>query len=253
MTQHINEKVRQREEAVKLYELARQWGRDRVPPSARFVHEGALVKLSRAGKARSYQFLLLASALSYGRRDDFSSRVSHHRTLLLKFCQVRDGLTSGEGQGHLSQGQGQGQGEGEGEGGEEGHFGFVVVGREKSIRLCAASAADKGEWMRKLRSCIEAAVSADAAAVAAARPGGGALTLMPTLSSVAAHEAQQTAPVWQQDRSDCGRCGARFSLLVRRHHCRCCGRCLCDKCTPNRLVLAFVDGDAPQRVCRDCA
>lgn len=45
-------------------------------------------------------------------------------------------------------------------------------------------------------------------------------------------------------------CGAEFTLMVRRHHCRCCGNVFCHKCCNMRLLLdtktamptAHVDG-----------
>jgi len=57
---------------------------------------------------------------------------------------------------------------------------------------------------------------------------------------------------WAEDTPKCQNpsCNAKFTLVVRRHHCRVCGQCVCNKCSPNRLQL---DGHAgPQRVCTPC-
>jgi len=55
-------------------------------------------------------------------------------------------------------------------------------------------------------------------------------------------------------------CGAEFTLLVRRHHCRCCGNVYCHKCCCMRLLLdtksamptAHVEGSVEGRVCYSC-
>ncbi|WFD26894.1 hypothetical protein MNAN1_001883 [Malassezia nana] len=51
--------------------------------------------------------------------------------------------------------------------------------------------------------------------------------------------AAQSAGVWEVD-SDvdaCRRCGRRFTLFVRKHHCRRCGQIVCDACSSHRAVL----------------
>mmetsp|Transcript_35738 Transcript_35738/g.70161 ORF Transcript_35738/g.70161 Transcript_35738/m.70161 type:complete len:225 (-) Transcript_35738:228-902(-) len=51
---------------------------------------------------------------------------------------------------------------------------------------------------------------------------------------------------WQKDdaHSHCVQCGEAFTLFVRRHHCRLCGRIFCSSCT-NFVVVR-------QRACEDC-
>lgn len=52
---------------------------------------------------------------------------------------------------------------------------------------------------------------------------------------------------WIPDTSvqGCMLCGSRFTLLKRRHHCRRCGACVCDKCSNARLPLNLLpDGRA---------
>lgn len=52
-------------------------------------------------------------------------------------------------------------------------------------------------------------------------------------------------PEWAADTSSsvCVSCGAKFTVLRRRHHCRTCGRLLCATCTPHRVPLppSFTD------------
>lgn len=39
------------------------------------------------------------------------------------------------------------------------------------------------------------------------------------------------------DCEQCTACGAPFTLVRRRHHCRNCGRIFCGKCSTNSLAL----------------
>jgi hypothetical protein len=53
---------------------------------------------------------------------------------------------------------------------------------------------------------------------------------------------------WQGNTDICGYCHIAFSVFVWRHHCRACGKCVCDSCSRKRIVL---DGGS-QRVCDSC-
>lgn len=44
-------------------------------------------------------------------------------------------------------------------------------------------------------------------------------------------------PQWQSNSSRCMLCATAFSTMVWRHHCRRCGFCICDRCSPYRLHL----------------
>ncbi len=66
---------------------------------------------------------------------------------------------------------------------------------------------------------------------------------------------------WANDnsRTNCSICNSNFTFIKRRHHCRCCGRLVCGKCSPNkRRGVAQVqhpngkDGTGRQRVCLYC-
>jgi hypothetical protein len=39
--------------------------------------------------------------------------------------------------------------------------------------------------------------------------------------------------------------------FVRRHHCRRCGRVVCDTCSPFKRILSN-SGRIPVRICKDC-
>jgi hypothetical protein len=50
---------------------------------------------------------------------------------------------------------------------------------------------------------------------------------------------QYVAPRWQPDSeaSECPICGRQFTWLFRRHHCRKCGRVVCNECSPHRITI----------------
>jgi len=50
----------------------------------------------------------------------------------------------------------------------------------------------------------------------------------------------------------CFVCLKEFSLLVRKHHCRSCGRTLCDACSSKTSVIPFFGYNTPVRVCNLC-
>jgi len=62
------------------------------------------------------------------------------------------------------------------------------------------------------------------------------------------------APLWTPDTavSNCQRCGVKFGLVTRKHHCRNCGCNVCAACSLNRCKLTQVDKDKDVRVCNHC-
>ena len=60
-------------------------------------------------------------------------------------------------------------------------------------------------------------------------------------------------PVWIPDErvTMCQVCTTEFSLTFRRHHCRACGKVVCNECSANRVPLKYL-GYTKSRVCDDC-
>ncbi|GAP83358.1 putative Fyve zinc finger protein [Rosellinia necatrix] len=48
-----------------------------------------------------------------------------------------------------------------------------------------------------------------------------------------------TLPRWQPDAevTHCPICDTQFGMFLRRHHCRKCGRVVCDRCSPHRITI----------------
>lgn len=61
---------------------------------------------------------------------------------------------------------------------------------------------------------------------------------------------------WQADSTadGCSICDLKWTLVNRRHHCRACGRLVCDTCSRTRQTVVAADGSRrpSKRVCDDC-
>ncbi|XP_055604737.1 rabankyrin-5 [Uranotaenia lowii] len=50
----------------------------------------------------------------------------------------------------------------------------------------------------------------------------------------------------------CQECGTKFTITMRKHHCRHCGRILCSKCSNNDVPIIKFSMNKPVRVCCVC-
>ncbi|EGD81136.1 hypothetical protein PTSG_11174 [Salpingoeca rosetta] len=60
---------------------------------------------------------------------------------------------------------------------------------------------------------------------------------------------------WEQPWAEgeyCQECNVKFGTRTRRHHCRHCGRVLCDKCSQKKTPIVKFKLDKPVRVCNVC-
>ncbi len=65
------------------------------------------------------------------------------------------------------------------------------------------------------------------------------------------------APAWVNDVdvTRCQNCNNRFRTTLissRRHHCRCCGRCVCGSCSTKKISLPYCKNEGEVRVCDTC-
>ncbi|CAD6503950.1 BgTH12-05693 [Blumeria graminis f. sp. triticale] len=53
------------------------------------------------------------------------------------------------------------------------------------------------------------------------------------------HTRNNILPTWQLDTevSICPLCNTQFSFFLRKHHCRKCGRVVCNSCSPHRIII----------------
>lgn len=61
-------------------------------------------------------------------------------------------------------------------------------------------------------------------------------------------------PKWdtKKEGPQCLKCGSKFTLFLRRHHCRCCEREFCDPCSQKRISVPMFGHASPVRVCDGC-
>jgi ankyrin repeat protein len=99
-----------------------------------------------------------------------------------------------------------------------------------------------------LEPVTKSATKAEKAA-SAADAKGGMKTDKPASRSKYSHDN------WQPDNTttECMHCSKKFTLIVRKHHCRNCGQIFCDQCTPHRMRLPDKGMKDPVRVCVVCA
>lgn len=77
---------------------------------------------------------------------------------------------------------------------------------------------------------------------------------MGNITSTAAAPRDSRRRHWVSDESavSCQRCGDRFTLLTRRHHCRSCGQLFCGGCSSFWAACPAQGYPDAVRVCHDC-
>lgn len=77
----------------------------------------------------------------------------------------------------------------------------------------------------------------------ATHPGGEATT-SPT----------DKRPEWMKDTDaeSCALCSSEFRIIRRRHHCRACGKLVCDECSSFKIKIPRLDYHTNVRVCDIC-
>ena len=60
--------------------------------------------------------------------------------------------------------------------------------------------------------------------------------------------------IWQLDPkvSKCNKCSSDFTMFVRKHHCRLCGKIYCNECSDVREIRCCYRDNLHIRSCRDC-
>ncbi|KAJ2628667.1 hypothetical protein IW137_005352, partial [Coemansia sp. RSA 1287] len=134
---------------------------------------------------------------------------------------------------------------------------FTIISREKSFIVYTDTASDKTGWMGALSH-----------AIMAQRKARETLQMDRSLKRRLARARRSTmmhfprvaenfdAPVWDPDESTncCYICFRDFSMFLRRHHCRACGKIVCNACS--RKNIMFVDRSSAEpkegRGCDQC-
>ncbi|KFP71696.1 FYVE, RhoGEF and PH domain-containing protein 6, partial [Acanthisitta chloris] len=119
---------------------------------------------------------------------------------------------------------------------------------ERSFILSASSATERDEWLEAISKSIEEYTKKR-------------ITFNPSKSLEEADPDKQEedsplgskAPIWIPDTraTMCMICTSEFTLTWRRHHCRACGKIVCQACSSNKHGLDYMKNQ-PARVCDHC-
>lgn len=126
---------------------------------------------------------------------------------------------------------------------------FYITSPVRSCTLRSSSVHERNDWLDALNSAIEDHVSRKATFHAV----NGQQDNIQFISPDEAGKIGNSAPVWIPDRrvTMCQNCAVEFSVLVRRHHCRACGKVICATCSANKAPLRYREFEAA-RVCDEC-
>ena len=197
-----------------------------VRPGRELLKEGLLQKISRKGVGPRY-FILLSDCLLYC---EFSG-TGGDTSLSSNLCAgtgptsaLRLSYTIELSQLHVHVPRA-----------EEFQHEFSITSSVRSCTLRARDLKERNEWLEALNSAIEEFRSRKATFLA-----------VDQLSGLPAGEEEEcvggAAPVWIPDQrvTMCQECSTEFGLVVRRHHCRACGRVVCNPCSASKAPLRWL-------------
>ncbi|XP_037539649.1 FYVE, RhoGEF and PH domain-containing protein 6, partial [Nematolebias whitei] len=118
---------------------------------------------------------------------------------------------------------------------------------ERSFILSASSAAERDEWLEAISTAISEHTKKKIS-FTCANPDEDQLGNVGDGAALGSK-----APIWIPDlrATMCMICTSEFTLTWRRHHCRACGKVVCQICSSNKCYLAYLKNQ-PARVCDHC-
>ncbi|KAI4874667.1 hypothetical protein NFI96_031153 [Prochilodus magdalenae] len=117
---------------------------------------------------------------------------------------------------------------------------------ERSFILSASSATERDEWLEAIATAIEDYTRKKISFISSrSQESEGVSVDGPPLGS--------KAPIWIPDlrTTMCMICTCEFTLTWRRHHCRACGKVVCQACSSNKYYLEYLKNQLA-RVCDQC-
>ncbi|TRY70606.1 hypothetical protein TCAL_02329 [Tigriopus californicus] len=226
---HANDTIKQGDKFRRMLKLQSRLGDlELIRPGRELIREGELQKISRKGIGPRY-FVLLSDCLLYctysgsWTGDSTNLRVSYK--IPLTALQVRVPNY------------------------DDYQNEFYITSPVRSCTLRSSTVHERNDWLDALNSAIEDHVSRKATFHAV----NGLQDNFQFISPDEAGKIGNSAPVWIPDRrvTMCQNCAVEFSVLVRRHHCRACGKVICATCSANKAPLRYREFEAA-RVCDEC-
>nr|XP_015817884.2 FYVE, RhoGEF and PH domain-containing protein 6 [Nothobranchius furzeri] len=118
---------------------------------------------------------------------------------------------------------------------------------ERSFILSASSAKERDEWLEAIGKAIDDYTKKKITFISSRsqEEAEGVVDSGAPLGS--------KAPIWIPDlrATMCMICTCEFTLTWRRHHCRACGKVVCQACSANKYYLEYLKNQ-PARVCDHC-
>ena len=273
---HINAWVKRKENMNKVLEIANVVEgsdprlRSLVQPTRTFVKQGQLLRCTRRGTLKSFYVWLFNDMLLYGTPLTLKSgKYRVHKVIQLHGCVVGKLKMAPEAAEKYSETKSGAnvkapveQGTAEDAGLVDGvdmhsvdpkalmHFAFTVQSPQKSFIMIANSVSDCDAWIGAIRGAATV-LMADEIDIG---NGRRSFQIRKGTSGYEQPVSGRIAPMWQPDSATkkCTLCTRKFGLLRRRHHCRSCGRVVCDVCSGSRHILLHINRRKPQRVCDRC-
>lgn len=215
---HANEIVRQEDNFQKLYEVqCRLIGQHViVQPGRVLLKEGILMKSSRKVMQPRMFFLFNDSLLYSTPLPSGNFRVNNMLSLAGMKVSKRY---------------------------QEGYHELNIESIERSFILSASSATCRDEWLQAVSTAIE-----DYSKTSIRNPETEPQDVTDNDSQLGTK-----APIWIPDQraTMCMICTCEFTLTWRRHHCRACGKVVCQACSNNKHPLKYLKNQL-ERVCDLC-
>ncbi|KAJ2711471.1 hypothetical protein H4S00_006045, partial [Coemansia sp. D1744] len=232
----VNENIEEHEMTLSMIEIQRALGlkESLLEPGRRLLRAGTLTKICRKNHQQRSFYLFNDMLLYASGPAPLLEDQTGHRRVPLADCKVMNVPDAADCRNQ-----------------------FTIISREKSFIVYTDTASDKTGWMGALSH-----------AIMAQRKARETLQMDRSLKRRLARARRSTmmhfprvaenfdAPVWDPDESTncCYICFRDFSMFLRRHHCRACGKIVCNACS--RKNIMFVDRSSAEpkegRGCDQC-
>ncbi|XP_016325182.1 FYVE, RhoGEF and PH domain-containing protein 6-like [Sinocyclocheilus anshuiensis] len=221
---HANEIVRHEDNCQKLYEVQCHLTGHHVivQPGRVLLKEGILMKLSRKGMQPRMLFLLNDSLLYTTPVATGNFKLNN----ILSLAEMEVSKPSQEGyQNELN-----------------------IESVERSFILSASSAACRDEWLQAISTAIDDYTKKETTFTSVRNPEMATQDVPDSGAQLGSK-----APIWIPDlrATMCMICTCEFTLTWRRHHCRSCGKVVCQACSTNKQPLKYLKNHLA-RVCDLC-
>ncbi|XP_033824528.1 FYVE, RhoGEF and PH domain-containing protein 6-like [Periophthalmus magnuspinnatus] len=122
---------------------------------------------------------------------------------------------------------------------------FIIESVERSFICSASSATEREKWLEAFSTAISDFTKKKTSFIPGKTSDKVEIEIGAALGS--------KAPIWIPDprATMCMICTCEFTLTWRRHHCRACGKVVCQSCSTNKYRLKYLKGQWA-RVCDQC-